>query len=343
MTPTIIFHIGLEKTGTDSFQRFCKDNYRALLESGVLYPVYGLVFNERNHKPLVTCYLPYRDVGIGPSRASTDVLHSLRGEIKAAKPSTVLISAEHLSSRFRDAEIAQLARDFADYPCRVAVVVREHASRIHSAYAQTTLAGRTLSFEDYCNEILDPENRYVRYRDTIEPWDLTFGRENMRVFSLASGTNAVDMLCEGLIPQAAVPKTAMSYSDNKSLGASGTEALRQVSMALPSHEAHRIDLMGQLKWLLLHTARHRMRTLIAAAAGDRPQGRFGMSQHNRERLQEIADADRQWLMASYNIRLDAPLADGEIPPDDALTKTLTGQVKARPWVKLLMALRCKNK
>src|SRR6185295_14138016 len=98
----------------------------------------------------------------------------------------VLISAEHFSSRFGDAEIEQLARDFAGYACRIAVVVREHASRIQSAYAQWILAGRTLSFEGYCDEIFDPAHRYVRYRDTIEPWDRIFGRDNMRVLSVAA-------------------------------------------------------------------------------------------------------------------------------------------------------------
>lgn len=338
-TRTIIFHIGLEKTGTDSFQRFCKDNYRALRGQGVFYPMSRMIFDDRNHQPLVTSYLTDPDLGMGPRRAPADVLRGLRGEIAAAKPGTVLISAEHFSSRFRDAEIARLARDFADYPCRIAVVVREHAARIQSAYAQTVLAGRTLTFDDFCNEIFWPENRYARYRDTIEPWERTFGRENMRVFSLASSTNAIEMLCRNLIPQAVLPQTAKSYWDNKSLGASGTEAMRQVNLALPNHEPYRTDRMGQLKWWVLHTARHRMRRLIAAAAGDRRQGRFRMSQHNRERLTDVANADRQWLAASYNIELDAPRDNGDLPPDDAFAKALAEQIKRTLWVKLLMAMR----
>jgi hypothetical protein len=337
--PTIIFHIGMEKTGTDSFQRFCKENSRVLLGHGVLYPVHGPAFAAHSHRPLVACYLPYRDLGMGQSRARADVLRFLRGEIKAAKPDIVLISAEHFSSRFGDAEIAQLARDFADYSSRIAVVVREHGSRVRSAYAQTILAGRTLSFEDYCNEILHPGNRYVRYRDTITPWDRTFGRENMHVLSVAPGTNVVDMLCKALIPQAAWARTDISYWENKSLGASATEALRHVNMALPVAESQRDDLAGKLKWLLLHLARYRIRGLIAAATGDRPRDRFRMSDQNHVRLQEVADADRQWLAASYNLPLDALGTDREPPPDDELAKSLAAQVKARPWVKLLMAMR----
>jgi hypothetical protein len=201
------------------------------------------------------------------------------------------------------------------------------------------LAGRTLSFDDYCDEILHPENRYVRYRDTIVPWDRTFGRENMHVLSVAPGTNVVDMLCQALIPQVAWNRTEMSYWENKSLGASATEALRHVNMALPAAESRRDDLAGRLKWLMLHLARYRIRGLIAAVAGDRPRDRFRMSDHNHGRLQEVADVDRQWLAANYNLRLDALGADGEPPPDDEFAKSLAAQVKARPWVKLLMAMR----
>jgi hypothetical protein len=340
MAPEIIFHIGLEKTGTDSFQRFCRENRRALLEQGVLYPVKIIGFAEQSHGPLVACYLPYRDLSVAAGRAREDVLRSLRAEIDRAKPASVLISAEHFSSRFRDAEVEHLARDFADYPCRVAVVLREHASRIYSAYAQWILAGRTLSFEDYCDEIFDPASRYVRYRETIAPWDRIFGRENMRPFLLAPGTNVIDMLCSTLLPQAAALRTDVPYWDNRSQrGASGIEALRQVNLALPSNEVRRGDLAGQVKWSLLHLARRRIRGLIEEAAGDRPQGRFQFNARNRARLREIVDADREWLEASYGIRLDAPGAEVEMPPEEALAKSLAEQVMARPWVRLLTAMR----
>lgn len=338
MNPTIIFHIGLEKTGTDSFQHFCKANHRRLLEQSVLYPTESLAFAGQSHGPLAACYLPYPDLSIAPGRARADVLASLRAEIARAKPKTVLISAEHFSSRFREAEIEQLARDFAGYSCQIAVVVREHAARIRSAYAQTILAGRTPSFEDYCDEVLDPEHRYVRYRATLEPWDRVFGRAAMRVLSLAPGTNAVDMLCRMLLPTVKAP-AATSYWDNRSLGASAIEALRQVNLSLPSHEPQRRDVMGRLKWQLLRLARLRIRALIARAAGDRPQGRFRMSERNRARLEEIASADRAWLAATYGVTLEAPDADAGTPPDAALAQALADAVTARLWVRLLMAMR----
>jgi hypothetical protein len=48
---------------------------------------------------------------------------------------------------------------------------------------------------------------------------------------------------------------------------------------------------------LLHLARYQIRGL-AATAGDRPRDRFRMSEQNYLRLQAVADADRQWFVAS---------------------------------------------
>src|SRR5665213_640847 len=168
MAPWVIFHIGLEKTGTDSFQRFCKDHHQALLQQGVLYPVRSTACAEQSHGPLAACYLPHTDLSIAPpGRTRGDILASLQKEIEETSPNTVLISAEHFSSRFYDAQIAQLAADFADHPCEIVMVTRDHTSRIRSAYAQTILSGRSLSFDDYCSELLIPGHRYIRYRDTL--------------------------------------------------------------------------------------------------------------------------------------------------------------------------------
>jgi hypothetical protein len=55
-TSRIVFHIGLEKTGTDSFQHFCSKNSRVLLRRGILYLVYGLAFAGQNHAPFLMTF-----------------------------------------------------------------------------------------------------------------------------------------------------------------------------------------------------------------------------------------------------------------------------------------------
>jgi hypothetical protein len=136
MKRRIIFHIGLEKTGTDSFQRFCTEQHNRLRQAGTLYPIDNLAFAKHNHEPLVACYLGYRDRSIRSSAQPREiVLRSVKADVDRNDCGNVLISAEHFSSRFRDAEIAQLAADFAEFDCRIAVVLRDHRARLYSAYS----------------------------------------------------------------------------------------------------------------------------------------------------------------------------------------------------------------
>ena len=343
MKPKIIFHIGFEKTGTDSFQRFCKENYRALLKFGVLYPTKSLAYGQSNHGPLVSCYLPYRDFNIGPAgRKQPAILRSLRREADKTKPKTILISAEHFSSRFREEQIRELASDFADHDCRIVIGVREHRSRIYSAYSQTIKNGRSLTLDEFCTELFDPKNPYIRYRDTITPWENTFGKENISVLASASGVNIVRVLCETVSPEAASALDTSSYWDNKALGAVSIEALRMANKALYGQQHHDVSKDNYLKWLVLRLAHLRLRTLIARAAGDEPQGKFSLSEASLQRLKQITDIDNPWLESGYGIRLTTTTSEGDPAQDtmhaqaaELLARALVCQMKWWPWAKLL--------
>ena len=62
----LVLHIGLEKTGTTSFQAFCADNRAALAARGALYPANAECFLRLNHAPLAASYfIKYRAAAIG--------------------------------------------------------------------------------------------------------------------------------------------------------------------------------------------------------------------------------------------------------------------------------------
>jgi len=155
------------------------------------------------------------------------VLGSLIAEIEAEESDTVLISAEHFSSRFGDRETRQLASDFADYDCRIAVVLRDHCSRIFSAYSQTALSGRNITLDEFCHEIFQPHSRYVLYAETIQLWERAFGRNNTSLFCYSPGENIVQVLCGSLLSSAMPLPSMESYWDNRSLGPGPTERLRR--------------------------------------------------------------------------------------------------------------------
>jgi len=299
--PTIVFHIGLEKTGTDSFQRFCTDQRMLLKQYSTLYPTESLAFGEYNHEPLVAAYLSGRDVTIHSSgRTASEVLASLIAEIEQSCAGTVLISAEHLSSRFKAAEIDRLAADFSDFDCRIAVVVRPHQARLFSAYSQSVLAGRSLTLDEYCDEVFDPENRYMRCSATIGAWDRVFGRQNVTVLRHVRGLDIVSVLSAALIsPELPVPQTH-PYWDNISIGPLATEKLRRVNAAVACIPG----LSRPTALRVLRDPRRALARLFARRNSNRDPGNWHLSEANSRRLDEIVEADAAWLADRYGVQLE---------------------------------------
>jgi hypothetical protein len=299
MKRRLTFHIGLEKTGTDSFQRFCTEQHEVLRRAGTLYPTLGLAFGAYNHEPLIACYLDYQDFSIRSSgRGRADVLRSLMAQIEAAAVPAVLISGEHFSSRFREREIRQLAADFSGFDCRIAVVVREHRGRLYSAYSQAVLSGRDMTLEAYCDEVFDPGNPYMRCAATIGAWEAVFGRDNITVFCHTRGQDIIPVLCAGLI--ADLPTTpARRYWDNLSVGPRATEWLRRANRGvnrLPgaSHPAIRAVMRGP---------RRDLARLLTKLSGREDKRGWRLDERNERRLKEIAIADDAWLRQHYGISL----------------------------------------
>jgi hypothetical protein len=303
MKRKLIFHIGLEKTGTDSFQRFCTEHHKLLREYSVLYPMKSCAFCQPNHVPLVASYLPYRDFSMRPSgQARPIVVRSLTAEINQDDSSTVLISSEHFSSRFGDMEIRQLASDFADYDCRVAVVVRDHSSRLYSAYSQTVLTGRDITLDEFCDELFHPDNRYIRYAETILSWERVFGRQNISIFCHSPGKSIIPVLCKDLLSSTMTmpPSSIKSYWDNRSLGPRSVERLRRVNRAIAPVP---MDSMSFAGWLLRRYARYGVARLLQKLESYQDRGRWCVDARNLERLAEIAEADCVWLEAHYGVCL----------------------------------------
>jgi hypothetical protein len=305
MKRRIIFHIGLEKTGTDSFQRFCKNNRTLLSKYGVLYPMRSLAFAKYNHRPLVACYLPYDDFGISKSRETrASVIQSLMTEINTNIADTILISAEHFSSRFTELEIFQLASDFSDYDCKIAVVVREHGSRIYSAYCQSILSGSHMTIDEFCDANFHPSCRYARYKDTVGLWDRAFGTENVSVFCYHSGENVIQILCENLVSPSMPLATSGSYWDNMSIGLGPAETLRTVNEVIARLPG---AATNYATWLLLRHVRRAFGKLLVVIAGLKPKGPLRlMSERNRCRMEQIAEADWIWLKEHHGVRLPGP-------------------------------------
>lgn len=300
MRRRLTFHIGLEKTGTDSFQRFCTEQHEVLRSAGTLYPTRSVAFGAYNHEPLVACYLDYRDFSIRSSRRDrSEVLGSLRAEIAAADAPAVLISGEHFSSRFREAEIRQLGADFSGFDCRIAVVVREHRARLFSAYSQAVLSGRDMTLDAYCDEVFDRDNPYMRYAETIGMWEAVFGSDNIGVLRHSRGRDMIPVLCAALIAADFPLNDSRGYWDNLSVGPRATEWLRRINRAInrlpgASHPAMRAAMRGP---------RRDLARFLAKLAGQDDKTGWRLGERDERRLNEIAAADDAWLQRHYGIAL----------------------------------------
>jgi hypothetical protein len=142
--PKIVFHIGVERTGTTVLQHFCYQNRRLLSENSICYPTRNLGFRGVSHRELVAAYVPpdqQDDVLRSKPAERSRILESLKGEIDASGAKTILISAEHFSSRLRQTQIHELAADFGDFDRKIVVFLRDHVSQFFSAYAMHVAAG----------------------------------------------------------------------------------------------------------------------------------------------------------------------------------------------------------
>jgi hypothetical protein len=276
----IVLHIGLEKTGTTSFQAYCAEN-RARL-NGALYPVNPACFLDINHAPLAASYFSAAEasaLAIAGRRAERrQAVAALKAEIGEAP--TTLLSAEHFSSRFDPGRIAALRADLADYEVSIAVVLRDPQLRAISAYATAIASGRDTTLDAFVDELCGPANPYLRSRATLEAWSSVFGREHIIVFSYHEGGDIVPALFERLFPEA--PREAGAARRNVSPSAEETERRRRANArGAPGRFAGRIA--------------HRL------TGGDAPGRRPTLSPEQSRRIAAAVAADLDWLKQEYGI------------------------------------------
>jgi hypothetical protein len=332
LRPTIIFHIGLERTGTTSLQKFCADRWRELRDASILYPKRSLAFGAINHVPLAGCYfssLAPDFTVVAPPAGKSAVLASLFREIDATRVQAVLLSSEHFSSRLGASQVLDLAADFAGYDCRVAVVVRDHIARFFSSYSTHVVGGGATTLAAYADDILGPENLYCRYADTIELWRKAFGDEKVQVFRYERNR---DLLCVMLARLASIKFNApslASYNENRLYGPILTEAFRLVNANTLeqrswSHTA--------VKWERARIVRLLMRRWISKAAIDPWAGRWSLDDGRLARLKAIAEADHQWLSERCGLRLapEDPRPSGDVRAAELWARSLIRRAD-RAW------------
>lgn len=244
MSVDLYLHIGTEKTGTTSIQRFLKANRELLGRHGILYPAAP---GEQNHLGLTVAAL--EDKKTGPLRKIFEVRtredlrkfrdalnRDLADELKVRPYTKAIMSGEHCSSRLvSEAEVERLKGMLSPFFDRIFIVVyiRRQDDYLLSTYSTTIKSGRT-------RPLVVPTGRRVQTRydhwGLISRWARVFGKDSIvcRKYekpSLKGGDVILDFLDAVQVDQNLPFERPESL--NESLDANTLEFLRLFNKHVP--------------------------------------------------------------------------------------------------------------
>jgi hypothetical protein len=182
----LVLHIGTEKTGTTSIQHFMSHNRQALLAHGVLYPHIGQ--RKDAHFDLVNALHPLDNNGkymefLAPvNDTSLHLWDKLAECIKAHPDKTIVISAEHFSSRLRAKALAFMSDFFKQHDIEPEIIIylRPQADYIESSYSTEIKAGSPKVFPKVMEQYQSQPLRYD-YKKLIDLWSGFFGKKALKI------------------------------------------------------------------------------------------------------------------------------------------------------------------
>ncbi|HWY15775.1 MAG TPA: hypothetical protein VNX86_11615 [Rhizomicrobium sp.] len=182
-------HIGTEKTGTTTIQRYLAKNRKNLKAQGFLYPVSP---GETNHLALSACSID--DSRLDPVhtrcgiRRREDILpyrrrmmDQLANEFAEAVASSIIFSNEHLSTKIRTPEEIRRVKEICDEVAattKVIVYLRNQIDFLVSRYGTAIKAG---SVDEFSISLSPGVATFLDYSQMLSPWSEIFGRKNLIV------------------------------------------------------------------------------------------------------------------------------------------------------------------
>ncbi|HYS87444.1 MAG TPA: hypothetical protein VEN78_20955 [Bradyrhizobium sp.] len=178
---TLYVHIGLNKTGTSSIQKFFADNQQVLERLGVVYPTIGL--HDSAH------YGFSKQLMGLPAAANVSLADGIEEVIgKAAeKKQTVVISSEYLFLA-KEEQVLEIKRflENTGVDIKIVIYLRRHDSWVDSLFNQAVKTapgnqGWDLDIREYFIYLLGASEFEIRYPRIIAKWANAFGQGNIIV------------------------------------------------------------------------------------------------------------------------------------------------------------------
>jgi glycosyltransferase involved in cell wall biosynthesis len=189
-----ILHIGCEKTGSTTIQRFLSVNRPSLKKQGIIYPVAGgrLYGGSQRGYPVIACAESWRtEIGKALDLHTPEAVANYRRQLAAQLDEeisrvggahTLVVSSEHLHSRLRSTEEIAALRSFLEPFCEnfeVVVYFRRQDRLAVSLYATHIKCGAT-NPELFLPAIDSEDTYYYRYDEVFLKWAGVFGAEAIR-------------------------------------------------------------------------------------------------------------------------------------------------------------------
>jgi hypothetical protein len=183
----VFLHIGSEKTGTTYLQHLLQANANLLRKKyGLLYPTDGLLCQQGAHHPVAAAFLPPERcdfIALSSRQGAALLMEHLDHVIARAHCDRVVLSAEHMSSRFDRDAIGELAGYLSQHTVQVILYVRRQDDMALSALSTDLCCG---SRDWIPLERISPDVRRFNPLQVVEDWQAVFGREAVTVRSYAS-------------------------------------------------------------------------------------------------------------------------------------------------------------
>lgn len=239
-----ILHIGVEKTGTTSIQKFLALNRDALRTRSILFPQSPGVSNHTLLAGYAANDASRDDIRIANGIESHDDLLLFRErfeaaftrEVEDAACDTVIMSGEHCSSRLVTPEevgrLHQLLYRVFE-AVRVIVYLRRQDEFMVSSYSSAVKSGLE---QKLALPRLEGEMQRYDFAKILDRWGGVFGRDAMEVrlfgrSAMVNGSSVDDFIrATGLPPD--LPYE-MPNEENRSLGSAALEVLRLLNKHIP--------------------------------------------------------------------------------------------------------------
>ena len=248
-----IVHIGTEKTGTSSIQRFLYQNRKLLENAGFHFIQSAGTTNNRALPAYCVSDDSYDDFLDGKGISTPEGREEFRRNFIAkfereleslgSNTHTVVISSEHFHSRLHtEEEMDNVHRLLSAYFDSIKIVcyIREQGTNCTSSYTTYLRAGGAKTFSEFFR-LCTHRNKYYNYYAMLLEWEKRFGFESidLSIFDQKNFLNSdlLDDFTSKIDPELVGALDKKIKIENESLRPSGQAMARAINCAFPVRTA----------------------------------------------------------------------------------------------------------